>query len=421
VDIAQLARLDVLQQDPYEAYARARRSPGLTFVEELNAWLVSRQADVREVLRRPDDFSSANALTPDIPPSPAVLAELSRGLGGRPTVVTSDGAAHQRLRAPLSRGLSPARVAAAVPFIRERAAALVASFASPASPASTASTSVAGAGEPPVDLVGRYARRLPGEVIGHLIGLAPDDVPLAINGSYRAEQLLFRPLPADEQVRAAREVVELQHLLDEHARGRRANPRDDVCSEMVSAFAPGDGDLSLDQRREIVSNLQNLLIAGHLTTTALIGTAVLHLLRDRPQWEMLCAHPELIPAAVEEAARFDTALQGFRRVTTRPVTLAGHDLPAGAVVFVAFGSANRDEAAVERPDVFDITRTPVRHLAFGHGVHGCPGAQLAREQLRITLETLTGRLPGLRLAPGQDDSMLPTMIHRSPRTLLVIP
>lgn len=405
MDTEQWARLDALQQEPYEAYARARRTPGLTFVAELNAWLVSRRADVREVLRRPDDFSSANALTPDIRPSPAVLAELSRGIGGSPTVVTSDGPAHQRYRAPLSRGLSPARVAAAAPFVRERAAALVASFA----------------GEQRVELVGRYARRLPGEVIGHLLGLAPDDVPLAIDGSYRAEQLLFRPLPAAEQLAAARSVVALQHLLDGYARARRQDPRDDLCTEMVSALAPGDGDLTPDQRREIVSNLQNLLIAGHLTTTALIGTALLHLLRDRPQWEMLCARPELIPAAVEEAARFDTALQGFRRVTTRPVTLAGTDLPAGAVVFVAFGSANRDEAAGERPDVFDITRAPVRHLAFGHGVHGCPGAQLAREQVRITLETLTARLPGLRLAPGHDDTMLPTMIHRSPRALLVIP
>ena len=215
-------------------------------------------------------------------------------------------------------------------------------------------------------------------------------------------------------------MVALQHLLDGYARARRDDPRDDLCSEMVSALAPGDGELSLEQRGEIVSNLQNLLIAGHLTTTALIGTALLHLLRDRPQWELLCARPELIPAAVEEAARFDTAVQGFRRVTTRPVTIAGTDLPAGAAVFVAFGSAGRDEDAGERLDVFDITRAPVRHLAFGHGVHGCPGSQLAREQVRITLETLTGRLPGLRLAPGEDSEMLPTMIHRSPRTLLVV-
>jgi cytochrome P450 len=135
---------------------------------------------------------------------------------------------------------------------------------------------------------------------------------------------------------------------------------------------------------------------------------------------MLCAHPELIPAAVEEAARYDTAVQGFRRITTRPVTLAGTDLPAGAEVFVAFGAANRDEARYDRPDVFDITRAPTRHLAFGHGAHACPGAKLARDQVRIALETLTRRLPGLRLTPDRPVTMLPTLIHRSPQRLDLI-
>jgi cytochrome P450 len=135
----------------------------------------------------------------------------------------------------------------------------------------------------------------------------------------------------------------------------------------------------------------------------------------------LCGDPGLIPAAIEEAARYDTALQGFRRVTTRPVTLAGTELAAGEEVFVAYGAANRDPAVHDRPEVFDITREPVRHLAFGHGVHSCPGAQLAREQLRVTLETFTRRLPGLRLDPdGPPVEMLPTMIHRSPRALPVV-
>jgi cytochrome P450 len=132
---------------------------------------------------------------------------------------------------------------------------------------------------------------------------------------------------------------------------------------------------------------------------------------------LLCAEPDRIPAAVEEAARYDTALQGFRRVTTRPVSLAGTELPAGATLFVAFGAANRDGDRYPGPDGFDITRTPVRHLAFGLGAHACPGSQLAREQLRLTLEELTSRLPGLRLAEDHAVTMRLTMIHRSPETL----
>ncbi|KAB8182508.1 cytochrome P450 [Microbispora catharanthi] len=392
---------DALLRDPYPVYAKARETPGLTFLPEMNAWLVSRDADVREVLRGPEVFSSANALRGDFVPEPSVLAELGKGVGGAPVVVTSDGAAHQRYRAPLVRGLSPARIASVVPFIRERAESLVDAFA----PVGR------------IELAGAYARRLPGEVIGRLLGLDPEHVPQAVEAGYRAEELFFLPVGEEGRIAAAREVVALQHLLDEYARSRREDPRDDLCTEMVQALAPGAGPLTREQRAELVSNLQNLLIAGHLTTTALICTAVLHLLRRPEQWELLCARPELIPDAVEEAARHDAPVQAFRRVTTRPVTLAGTDLPEGATVLVAYGSANRDEARHDRPGDFDVTRRARRHLAFGHGVHSCPGAQLAREQVRITLEILTRRLPGLRLAEDRPVVMAPTLIHRGPEEL----
>lgn len=391
--------LDELQRDPYPHYERARRADGLTFVAELDAWLVARDADVREVLRRPEDFSSANSLQPDVLPSPAAFAVLGGGFGGRPVVVTADGSLHQRLRAPVVRGLSPARVAAVLPYAAERVAALVDTFAK----------------DGHVELMSAYAMRLPGEVIGRIVGLDPADVPAVVHGGHRAEELLFRPLAEDEQIAAAEDVVAMQRILERYVRERHAHPREDLCTELITSVT--DGDLTLDHRHEVVAHLQNLLIAGHLTTTALIGTTVLHLLGHPRQWELLCAEPERIPAAIEEAARYDTALQGFRRVTTRPVTLAGTELPAGAALFVAFGAANRDGLRHPRPDEFDITRTPGRHLAFGFGVHACPGAQLAREQLRLTLEELTRRLPGLRRAEDQPVRMRPTMIHRSPYAL----
>ncbi|GAA2774127.1 cytochrome P450 [Streptomyces showdoensis] len=409
------AVLDALQRDPYPLYARARRAEGLTFVPALDAWLVARDADIREVLLRPQDFSSAQALRPDVLPSPAALAVLAKGFAARPTVVSTDGPAHRRHRAPLNSGLSAARTAALTPYIRREADALAAAFAD----------TLAAHGR--ADLMAHYARRLPGAVIGRLLGLDPADVPAAVHGSYSAERLLFRPLPEEEQVAAAEDVLGLQQLLDGYARDRRARPRDDLISTMVGALAPDAGlgpgprELTPDQRCELVSNLQNLLIAGHLTTTALIGGTVLHLLRHPDQWRLLRTRPELVPAAVEEAARYDTAVQGFRRTTTRPVVLAGTELPAGATVFVAYGAGNRDPARHREPDAFDITRPhpQPRHLAFGHGPHGCPGSQLARLQLRSTLEALTRRLPELRLADGPPPVMRPTLIHRSPEELLL--
>ncbi|GGS63597.1 cytochrome P450 [Nonomuraea spiralis] len=386
-----------LYRDPYPLYARARAAPGLTFVEELDAWLVARHDDVREVLSRPGDFSSKGALRPDVIPGPRAFAELAGVPGGAPVVLSTDGEAHQRYRRPLTRGLSPARVSAALPFVAATAAELVAAFAK------------AGGGE----WMSAYARPLPATVIGHLLGLDPADVPAAIRGGGRAEDLLFTPMPEEEQIAAAREVAALRRLLAAHADRSRAAAN--LTGEVVRALAPGEPTAA--QRDEIASNVENVMLAGHLTTTALLGSVVHRLLRDHRQWELLCARPdELIPAAIEEAARYEAPVQGFRRRVTRPLTLAGTPLAEGATVFVSYASAGRDAAAYERPDDFDITRPRGRHLAFGHGVHGCPGAFLAREQLRVTLELLVRELPGLRLA-RRDVTMAATLIHRAPEEL----
>lgn len=404
MDLAEHRALDAWQRNPYPYYAQARSAEGLTFVPELDAWLVARDEDVREVLRRPEDFSSANSLRPDVTPGPAALAELAKGLGGHPTVVTSDGDTHRTYRAPLNSGLSKDRVNAVLPYATARAEQLLDAFAPRGF----------------VELMGEYAEKLPGDVIGRLLGIDEADVHTAVHGGRRAEELLFRPLPEEEQAAAARDVVTFQHLLDNYVRDRRAHPRDDLISTMTAALIPGTGDLTREQRSEMVCHLQNLLLAGHLTTTALIGTTVLHLMSDRAQWELLCAEPSRIPAAVDEAVRYDSPVQGFRRLTTRTVTLSGTELPPGTALFVAYGSANRDPEQHRNPDTFDITRQDrARHVAFGHGAHGCPGSQLGRAQLRITLELFIRRLPDMRLGRAADQRavMRPTLIHRSPQAL----
>jgi cytochrome P450 len=392
---------EALYRDPYPVYARARAAPGLTFVAELDAWLVARHADVREVLGRPADFSSKGALRPDVLPGPRAFAELAGAPGGAPVVLSTDGEAHQRYRRPLTRGLSPARVAAALPFVTAAATDLVASFAK----------------ADRAEWMSGYARPLPAAVIGHLLGLDPADLPGVIRAGNRAEDLLFTPMPEEDQIAAAREVAALRHLLDAHA--ARSRTQENLTGELARGLAPGPGEPTRDQRNEIASNVENVMLAGHLTTTALLGSVVHHLLRDRRQWELLCERPgELIPAAIEEAARYEAPVQGFRRRATRPLTLAGTDLAEGDTVFVSFASAGRDPGVYDRADSFDITRDQVRNLSFGHGAHACPGAFLAREQLRITLELLVRELPGLRLA-SEDVVMAATFIHRAPEELFL--
>jgi cytochrome P450 len=223
--------------------------------------------------------------------------------------------------------------------------------------------------------------------------------------------MYFLPVGADQKIEAARGFAKMRALFDDYVQRRYTEPRDDLCTALVDALAREDatgGGLTLEQRYEVASNVQNLFIAGFITATPLLGTMLLNLLRHREQWELLCAKPERIPAAVEEALRYDTSLQSVRRVTTAPVTLAGVDIPAGATLLVALASANRDPSVHADADAFDVTRPPAKpakHVSFGHGPHACVGAQLFREEAKATLRVLTERLPGLRLAPEEQGTM----------------
>lgn len=389
--------------DPYPFYAQAREKEPVFFSPAVNAWVVTRHDDVRDVLRHPEVFSSANALRPMTTVHPATVTELRKGYPQATRPVQSDGEEHRRLRAPLARGLSPAKVDAAEPLIRRRAGELVDAFAA----------------DGHADLMRQYAYRLPVDVISHLVGLDPDDMELAYTGSYGGIQMIAARRPEAEQAAGARELVRFELRCGEYAQARRAEPRDDLISDIVTSLWPGEGPLTPEQEAHAAKIVSGLYVAGHVTTTALIGNAVVELLTHREQWERLCAQPAAIPAAVEEIARFRTSVQGFLRVTTRPATVGGVDLPAGAEVLLLYGSANRDEAVCERPEEFDVTRPPTRHLAFGTGVHACAGSGLARRELTVTLEVLTRRLPTMRLVDDQDFAINSPMTSRGPTALQV--
>ncbi len=158
--------------------------------------------------------------------------------------------------------------------------------------------------------------------------------------------------------------------------------------------------------------LQGLILAGHESTTNMIGSGLLLLLEHPEQWQLLCEHPALIPQAVEEILRFDAPIQMFARVTTREITVDGVKLPEEASLLLIYGSGNHDEEAFPHSNEFQIQRTTNRHLAFGHGVHFCVGAALARLEGRIAFEVLSQRLTYMRLVPGQLLTHIPTLLFR---------
>jgi cytochrome P450 len=163
-----------------------------------------------------------------------------------------------------------------------------------------------------------------------------------------------------------------------------------------------------------------MFFAGHETTVNATAGGMRALLEHRAQWEALCSDPALIPNAVEECLRYAPSVPAWRRVTRRPVTIGGVEVPADARLLVALGSANRDAAQFPNGETFDIHRSNAReHVTFGFGRHHCLGADLARMEMRVILEELARRLPGLELDPGQQYQYSPNTSHRGPEHVFV--
>ena len=193
-------------------------------------------------------------------------------------------------------------------------------------------------------------------------------------------------------------------LVDE----RRKSPRQDLISDLLDTPA---GEQPFDDA-QLVNTLVSLVIAGHETTTQLLGNGLFLLLEQPERWSALCAHPAGIPQAIEEILRYDAPVHAFFRTTTREATVGGITFPANTLLMVVYGSANRDEGQFPHADQFEMQRAPNHHLAFGHGIHFCVGAFLARKQGQIALETLCRRLPTLRLVPGQTLKHAPILRQR---------
>jgi cytochrome P450 len=240
------------------------------------------------------------------------------------------------------------------------------------------------------DLLKDYAVPLPAMVIGELLGIPERDWPrmihlsgITIEGSAQDPQ----------QVVAA--VEETLAYLRELCAAKRAEPAGDLISAMVQMH----DEAGRMNATELVDTAWLLLVAGHETTVHLISNGMLALLRHPGQLARLRDDPGLIPDMVEEVLRHDGPIStSTLRFTTEPVTIGDADIPAGQLILVSLLAANRDHAQYERPDQFDVTRKPAQHLAFGHGIHYCLGAPLARVEAEIAFRHLLRRYPGLELA-----------------------
>lgn len=352
-----------VQEDPYPVYARLRAEHPVYRAARSGTWVLSRFADVQAALLDPGTYSSASGIFPV--PGGMDMTQLFL-----PMMIMTDPPRHTQLRALVSRGFTARRIAALEPAVSTIAGELVDGFE--------------GAGE--CDLVAEFAGPLPAMVIADLLGVPRED-----RAQFREwSRTLVQADPLTDQ---AGPGLAAAAALYEYFAGflaeRRARPREDVISALVSAEVDGHR-LS---EEELLGFCLLLLVAGHETTTNLLANAAVVLAGHREARGRLVREPGLLPVAVEELLRYDSPVQGLSRTLSRDVTLHGTTMAAGDTVLVLFGSANRDEHAFPRADVFDLDRRPERHLAFGRGIHFCLGAALARVEARVALQVLLQRCP----------------------------
>jgi cytochrome P450 len=282
---------------------------------------------------------------------------------------------HTRLRSLIGRALSPRQVERVRPRIRALTHDLLDEHAA--------------RGGDTTDVLDGLCNALPLTVLCEMLGIAPADQAVVAQWTVTVGLAFSAYLPPDLLAEIERTITAFDAFTSELVDRRRAEPTDDLFSALVHAEEAGDR-LS---RAELQALLINLFFAGHDTTRSTLAIA-LHLLATHDdQLELLRAHPELVPGAVEEIVRFEPIISGIPRIPTVDLEIAGVPVPAGSYITLSVPSANRDPRQFPEPDRFDVTRRDNRHLGFGLGIHHCVGANVARAELQEALAVILERCP----------------------------
>lgn len=385
-----------LARDPYRIYTKMRDA-GRVLTTSYGATIVHRYDDVRAVHLDHDAFSMGAIRGP--------LMQAGTGEGGMggadfmmaQTMLTADPPDHERLRRVVNRAFTPRSITDLEPRIRQICRELLA-------PLSNGDA---------FDIVADFAAVLPTTVIAELLGIPAED-----GQSFRTWTEAVTG--TDVRGRTDRSKVadfgrELRAYLNEQIQRRKSAPTDDLIGRMVAA-----NDEQIMSDAEVAAACVLLLIAGNETTMRLITNMALTLGRHRDQLEVLDERRDLIPSAVEETLRYESPVHMLFRGTKKDCEVGGVELREGQLVLTMLAAANRDPDAFECPDVYDVARKDNLHVAFGHGIHYCLGAPLARRETAIAFEELLDAVRQFTIVTPEDELEYPPMIMlRSPRSLVI--
>ncbi|HET9731917.1 MAG TPA: cytochrome P450 [Acidimicrobiales bacterium] len=360
-----------LHADPYPVYRQLRDEHPVYRCQRRGLWALTRFGDVWDAVHDPVTFSSAKGI---FPTATDVAAEAFF-----PMIIMMDPPRHTQLRGLVSRAFTPRRIAAMESAIRAVADELMAQFVEDGG----------------CDLVPSFAAPLPTVVIADLLGVPRSD---RAEFRHRSDQLVKGDPDDPASYHEAMEGAgALYAYFGEILAERRRQPREDLITALLHAEVEGDR-LS---EEELLGFCFLLLVAGNETTTNLISNAAVLFAQHPDARAAVVRDRARLAGAIEECVRHDSPVQGLARTLARDVELHGQRLAAEERVLLVFGAANRDDREFDDADRFDIDRRTDRHLAFGHGIHHCLGASLARLEARIAFEALLDQLPDYELdGPG---------------------
>ena len=375
---------DFDRDDPFPLFADVRRRGPVhhvTLADGHDAWLIVDFDEARVAL---NDQRLSKDMHAALAASDAVVAEGLPGPAFARHMLVVDPPNHTRLRRLVAAAFSVRRIEGLRPRIEEMVDELLDAMAAKGPDAV-------------VDLVASFAFPLPFTVICELLGVPEPD--RARFGA--AMTVLLSPTATDEEYQRAKQASDVVvAMLEALVEAKQHEPDDALVSGLITAR---DGNEQLNQQ-ELLSTIFQLIVAGHDTTASLIGNSVVALLRDPEQLARLREDPSKIANAVEEFIRYDAPVpHSTFRYAVEPIEIGGVTIPAGAQVIINLASANRDEDRYVEPENLDIDRQDVRHLGFGHGIHFCLGAPLARMEGQIALGSLIQRFPELSLAVPSDE------------------
>ena len=360
-----------IDDDPFEVYRRLRDEEPLYLNDKLGFYALSRYSDIKAALADWGHLSSVNALSLEQPPLP-------------PSIITMDPPAHERQRRLVSRTFTPRRVAGLEDSIRQLVQEHLDDLA------------LDGTG----DFVEDFSSRLPVAVICELLGVPRGDreqwrlwtkgmADMFVIGENGAPVIGENGAP-EINAGVFEAALSLGAYIEEMVKDRARNPTDDLVSALTLAREDGGDDVITQD--ELVGLIAILLLAGNDTTNVLLGNLVHAMTRFPNQRRRLFGDPGMIPSAIEETMRFDNSIHALVRTLPGPVTIHGQELDPSKKVVLLLGSGNRDERNFSNPDAYDIGRNDAAHLGFGHGIHFCVGAALARLETRVVLEELLQRV-----------------------------